>query len=178
MITAIEKLPDGVRPDGITSNDMSIYYLNKDHYSHALVSMINEAESRIRVSMFAISERFRSSDRKKNSVYHALLCAAERGLICQAVLSESGPFAWNRRFNASARDGLNEAGYNVRYARRSQLLHQKQIIIDNNIVVIGSHNIGQSSVIVNRDVSVAIKSKKFYDIAIKEFNICWKAGYK
>ena len=178
MIHAIEKLPDGIRPDGIITDDISIYYLNKDHYSHALVSMINEAESRIRVLMFAMSERFRISDRQKNSVYHALLCAGKRGLTSQVILSETGPFAWNRHFNANARSGLEDAGYNVRYARKSQLLHQKQIIIDNDIAIIGSHNIGQSSVVINRDVSVAIKSKTFHAIAMKEFKICWQEGYK
>jgi phosphatidylserine/phosphatidylglycerophosphate/cardiolipin synthase-like enzyme len=178
MIHAINKLPDGVRPDGVITDDISIYYLHKDHYSHALVSMINEAKSRIRVSMFAMSERFRISDRKKNSVYHALLCAGERGLVAQAVLSETGPFAWNRHFNLSAHDGLTNAGYHVRYARRSELLHQKQIIIDDDIVIIGSHNIGQASVLINRDVSVAIKSKEFHRIAMKEFKLCWQKGYK
>ncbi len=178
MIKVIQELPVNVRPGSVGDSGISIYYLNKDKYSRTVCAVLAAAKKRIRVTMFGVSAQYRKTDRLHNSVYHALVRAAELGVTCQAVLSEYGPYATNKNFNYQASQGLIEAGCKIRWARRSALLHQKQIIVDDHIVIIGSHNIGQSSITRNRDVSVLIDSKDFASIAMKEFQYCWTNGYK
>jgi len=54
-----------------------------------------------------------------------------------------------------------------------RLLHSKLMIIDNKIIVIGSHNYTQSAFTMNQEISIILKAKNGFDRFVSYFDKVW-----
>jgi phosphatidylserine/phosphatidylglycerophosphate/cardiolipin synthase-like enzyme len=86
----------------------------------------------------------------------AIIRAVRRGVKVEAIVNNDGIVSI-----------LNENGVIAKKISAQGLVHAKLMIIDDNIVIIGSHNYTHSAFVVNKEISVA-----FWEIPnIEDYNI-------
>lgn len=165
-------LPEQVRPVQCLLGDQPFYILTGDSWAPAVCSILENAQHRIEIAAYSISTRWPRLKSDKFNPYKRLITAPSRGVRCLGVLAQHKRTAATSRFNRYATEQLESAGWAVRRAPSSRLLHAKLFIVDRRIVVIGSHNIAHAASAVNIDVSIAFDSavaaapfvSLFYDV--------------
>lgn len=80
---------------------------------------------------------------------NSIIRAKQRGVEVKAVV-------WKREIS----DLLNKAGIKAKWIGQSKLLHVKLMIIDDKIVIIGSHNYTKNAFDINFEASVIISDQK------------------
>ena len=70
---------------------------------------------------------------------------------------------------------LNENKVKAKKPESKRLLHSKLMIIDDEIVIIGSHNYTQNAFARNQEISVIIKAKNQLDRFVHYFDSIWRS---
>ncbi len=110
-----------------------------------IVSLISSAESSIYVEMYVLTSY---------DVLDALVSAKERGVEIRVLLEERV----SNGTNDYAYSKLSGCGAQVRWASRSyKLTHSKLIIVDKKKALVGSHNLSNSALNFNREVSLIVE---------------------
>ena len=135
MIQGLTLLPDG-------------------RYYDRLHLHLGQAQRRIYVSMFLMSPRWYD---KTVNLLADFTQASQRGLQCRMVLSAAPLKIGHKRPNQEAAQRLAEAGWLVRVMDRRRTLHEKLILIDEDITIFGSHNLAWSSISSNCELSCCIQ---------------------
>lgn len=68
---------------------------------------------------------------------------------------------------------LQASKINAKKPQSKRLLHSKMMIIDDEILILGSHNYSQSAFTMNQEMSVIIHAKGQLDRYISYFNKVW-----
>ena len=133
--------------------------LLQDHkYYDVLISGISKAKKEI-IGCFFL---FKVSEHKNDlpmSIVNELIAAKKRGVnvfieLEQATTGKGTVYEQNRR----AATLLSEAGIKVRFDAPKTTTHIKAMVIDGRYVYIGSHNLTQSALKYNNELSVMIDS--------------------
>ncbi len=135
----------------------SIELLLNEDYFQVLREEITAAEEEIIVSVFL----FKTSPSRKGRTRRigaALKEAARRGLRVVVLLEKSKQQGLNEDNSKTAAD-LTEAGVRVLYDDLGKTLHTKIVIIDREVVLLGSHNLTESALQYNHEASLRIQSK-------------------
>ena len=134
----------------------------QDHkYPDALLSGIRKAKKEI-IGCFFL---FKVTDAKNNlpmAVVRELIAARKRGVdvsieLEQAATGKGTVYEQNRKAAAL----MTEAGIRVRFDAPKKITHVKAMVIDGRYVFIGSHNLTQSALKFNNELSVMIDSPDF-----------------
>ena len=94
----------------------------------------------------------------------ALVRASRRGVKIQAVVN-----------NDSVVNILNSVGILARHVTLKNLIHAKLMIIDDSVVVIGSHNYTQNAFSVNQEISVILPIDETMRDFFNFFQSLWQA---
>jgi phosphatidylserine/phosphatidylglycerophosphate/cardiolipin synthase-like enzyme len=86
----------------------------------------------------------------------AICSAARRGVHVRALLNIEHSTHPISRINTRTERFLRQAGCEVRMANVGGRTHAKMLIIDKNILVLGSHNFCKSSFSTNAEVSIVV----------------------
>ena len=130
-----------------------------DHkYFDALISGIRKAEKDITGCFFL----FKASEVKSNlpmTIVNELIAARKRGVNISIELEQgaSGKGAVYEQ-NRKAATLMTDAGIKVRFDAPKTITHVKAMVIDRRYVYIGSHNLTQSALKYNNELSVMIDS--------------------
>ena len=89
----------------------------------------------------------------------AIIQAKNRGVEIKAVVNQEGIYKILKSLNI-----------NVKQEKSSQLLHSKIMIIDENIVITGSHNYSQSAFTANTELSVILSEDENIKMYLEFFN--------
>ena len=129
------------------------------------ISLINGARESILIENYIITS---------DEVIDALANASARGVDVRIILEKrvSGGT------NMEAHDALSAAGIQVQWAPFSfKLVHSKLLIIDGQIAVVGSHNLSNSALTGNREISVLLQGSIVSEL-VKLFERDWESpGY-
>jgi len=87
-----------------------------------------------------------------------LLEKIRRGLKCRIILNKEGRGQNLMKINMEASKYLIEAGAKVKFGKTTPINHAKLFIIDDNISILGSHNLSGRSFKINNEVSILINS--------------------
>jgi len=68
---------------------------------------------------------------------------------------------------------LSQLGIKVKKTNSKKTIHTKLIIIDNKIVIIGSHNYTMNAFTINYEVSIIIQNQDFSERLNEYFNNLW-----
>lgn len=128
--------------------------LENGSYGPALISKIHNAKRRILCVffLFKITDSPRSLPR---AVASELIAAQRRGVDVTVILEAGRQSA---RDNRNATRLLAQGGVRVVFAPAGATTHAKAVAIDDRYVIIGSHNLTQSALTRNNELSLLVDS--------------------
>jgi len=130
-----------------------------------IISLLQSANRSIEVEMYTFTN---------SKLANALISAKKRGINVQVLIGETG----------SEDEGtiitlLNAGGIEVKKApSKFKIMHAKLMIVDDAIVLIGSHNWSQNAMFYNRELSVVIQSPSLATQLLEIFNSDWAKSSK
>jgi phosphatidylserine/phosphatidylglycerophosphate/cardiolipin synthase-like enzyme len=142
-----------------------VLLLKDADYFPALVEGIRHARQEIALSVFFFKTMGMGNSQPELVLAH-LLEAARRGVRIEAVV-ESGPDGDNvSRDNRETAKRLQKGGIRVCLDAPDRTTHAKLVVIDRRYLFVGSHNLTQSALKYNHEVSVRIDSPPLAEEAL------------
>ncbi|HRS88190.1 MAG TPA: phospholipase D-like domain-containing protein [Smithellaceae bacterium] len=145
-----------------TGSDVScpvIALKNKDFFP-ALLKAIDEAREEIFISMFS----FRAGVHKRSypdRVLAHLGRAVQRGVKVKVILEDTGKKSDELTLqNRQTKKLLEDQGIFVYGDSPKKTTHTKLIVIDQRLVILGSHNLTQSALKYNNEISLLVENHK------------------
>jgi hypothetical protein len=142
--------------------------ISRKAYLPAVQAALNAATGSVDVAMFQIRVRENSSSRQPvRKLVDALVDAHRRGVRVRVVLDRSARYQDGKRLSGLAADNdsaaqlLQAAGVDVGFGSPGRLMHQKVIIIDDEVVITGSHNWTYHSLTRNTESGELIRSRVY-----------------
>jgi phosphatidylserine/phosphatidylglycerophosphate/cardiolipin synthase-like enzyme len=123
-----------------------------------LKAAIDAAVRVIRLSVFIASAHWKGQQPGQIDLLDTLCRATGRGVEGRAVLAQISQKWCRETPNIGAAERLLEAGWFVRLHRGPRLLHEKTLVIDERLCMVGSHNLSVSSIARNHEISLLIDS--------------------
>ena len=149
----------------------------KDYYP-AVKEALQEADKSIYMVMYQVALRTPDKNSKVYQLVDELIKAYNRGVAVRVILDQNIDFvspshieSWQAKGkNAMCFNILKAADIDVRYDDLTSYAHAKAIVIDNELVVMGSSNWSSSAFDRNTETNVLIKSKELAEDLISYFN--------
>lgn len=142
------------------------------YYSN-LTNMLEAAQTSVSVCMFFIA--LPKPDHPTHILLDALAQKAEGGCTVQVLVDQDGkddPYK-SRLINADAVAFLTAHGVDVKADATDRLMHSKFVVIDDEVVVIGSHNWTAGSFFHYADVSMVISGSQACQFWRTRFDSLW-----
>jgi len=139
------------------SGCQAILLTNKDYLS-ALIKGIDEAQNEIFISIFSFKAGVHKNSYPDRIVGH-LAKAVKRGVDVKVILEATGRL--NDELNTQNRQTgklLEEKGVKVYFDSLRTTTHTKMIVIDQRMLILGSHNFTQSALKYNNEISILLPS--------------------
>jgi phosphatidylserine/phosphatidylglycerophosphate/cardiolipin synthase-like enzyme len=161
---------------GVQVADANVWLLSGDDWAPWFVQQVEQASSSLHLSIYMISDHWRSPEVGKLNLVKSLVNAGLRGLTCRCIIDQ--PHILNRRlpFNTKAARKMQAAGWKIRIMPSGKTLHEKILLLDKQLVVIGSHNISKASAISNFDTSLAVDSAALAEQVYRQFWQRWRVA--
>lgn len=140
--------------------DSDITPLCGQDYLTVAQDLIRNARQSIFLKMYLFSSR----DSFGWGLAKELIEAHRHGVEVEVILDKSGE---GDRKNEMTYNYLKEAGIRVRYDSDEVLTHSKILIVDNEMVIVGSQNWTMAGLSLNNEAGVFIKSKKISEGLLK-----------
>jgi phosphatidylserine/phosphatidylglycerophosphate/cardiolipin synthase-like enzyme len=152
--------------------------LDRDYF-YALIDEINNARSEI-VFCAYLFKTIENADGCPERVMKSLSSAVKRGVRVLALMELNQDSGDLIQTNSETAERLKKAGIGVCPDPRNLVTHTKLVVIDRRYLFIGSHNLTQSALKYNHEVSVWIDSPSMAEEALHYVDsICHeKTGYK
>ncbi len=132
--------------------------LKNQEYFTALTAAIDEAKSEIIMSFFLFKAGVHKNSYPDRLLTH-LVQAVRRGVKVMLILENSGGNDHNLDFaNSQTKHLLEDKGVEIYFDSPRKTTHTKLIVIDQRIVLLGSHNLTQSALKYNNEISILINS--------------------
>jgi phosphatidylserine/phosphatidylglycerophosphate/cardiolipin synthase-like enzyme len=136
---------------------VAILLTNKDYFP-ALIKAIDDAQEEIFMSIFSFKVGVHKNSYPDQVLLH-LSQAAQRGVKVKVILENTG----NRdqkldEQNHRTKKNLEEKGVKVYLDSPKRTTHTKLIVIDQKIVLLGSHNLTSAALKYNNEVSVLLEN--------------------
>jgi len=159
VLTILVVTPLSVSVQAADKGSQGKVTLLQDHkYYDALISGIRKAKKEINGCFFL----FKISDHKNDqpmAIARELIAAHKRGVAVsieleQATTGKGTVYEQNRK----AASLLSDAGIKVRFDAPKTTTHVKAMVIDGRYVYLGSHNLTQSALKYNNELSIMVES--------------------
>lgn len=154
----------------------NIHLLTGDDWAPWFVNAVDQAVSSVHLSIYLLSDHWRSPEVGKLDLVNTLAQASVRGLNCRCINDQ--PHVVNRqlKYNIKAASKLQASGWKIRVMPDKKTLHEKILLLDKQIAVIGSHNISKASAISNFDTSLAVESALLAERLYRQFWERWRVA--
>lgn len=152
------RVKKGESRKAIAFPNSSITVLVDRYYLPALKDAIDKAKKEITLSFFHFKTKG-SKDSYPDVIMMSLITASKRG-VKVLVLLEQGrdPAEGNTQENMQTMERLRKMGVIVYLDSPSTTTHTKMAVMDGKYTFIGSHNLTQSALKYNNEISVMIES--------------------
>lgn len=154
---------------------------DRDYFDYLGVA-IRRARKQIVAVQFVVDARPSADvDREVRSICHRLGEAAWRGTQVRVLLNRFFTGSPRLDVNGVAGRFLRRLGVDVRSYRapagsRRDEIHSKYVVIDDRVVVVGSHNWTPGAFGSNHEISVAVESKDLALSLVQTFDFAWENG--
>lgn len=160
--------------ESIKEASVNMWLLTGDDWSSWFESAIDEATTSLHLSIYMISSHWRAPELNRVNLIRTLENAALRGLNCRGIIDQPNISGRREPFNVKAAQKLTAAGWKIRVMPDARTLHEKTLLIDKRLSVIGSHNISKASVVSNYDTSLAVDSPALAERLYRQFWERWR----
>lgn len=150
--------------------------LPDNDYYPTIMTLLEQAQNSIDVCMFFIAKG--NEDHPTSKLLDLIVQKKEQGVEVRILVDkdrEDDPYG-SRIINSRAAKFLAEQGVDVRADQTDVLLHSKFVILDNNIVVIGSHNWTAGSYFEYKDLSFVFEGTELVARLKSRFQLLWDNG--
>lgn len=89
-----------------------------------------------------------------------MLDAPKRNKLCRMVMTGASPLTPQAAANLANGEAMHRAGWEVRQAPRTPMLHSKVWLFGERFAVIGSHNLTEAALSRNREASVITDAQR------------------
>jgi len=142
-------------------------------YFIELLEAIKKAKFSVDVMQYQWNFYIGKPDNPVQILNQTLLQKLRRGLKSRILLNKEGRAQQLTVINMKASKYLSEAGARVKFGRTFPITHAKLWLIDDDITLVGSHNLSGRAFTVNNEVSVLIKSKAVAMEFRRYFDVLW-----
>jgi phosphatidylserine/phosphatidylglycerophosphate/cardiolipin synthase-like enzyme len=157
--------PEGKTPSYAPGAGCGIRLLKDRDYFPALLEGIDHARQEIVLSVFFFKTTG-GADSQPEKVLDRLREAVRRGVRVEAVIERGQEGDNVSRDNADTAERLMRGGIRVCFDAPDRTTHAKLVVIDRRVLLVGSHNLTQSALKYNHEVSVWIDSPALADEAL------------
>ncbi len=133
-----------------------ITLLKDEEFGTALMNAIQGADKEILITTYKMGYRQLSSTRRVNAIVEGLGGAVKRSVKVCCILNMDNEKGLLGRINNLAAQLLREKGIRIKTGTPGRTFHAKLIIIDGAIAFVGSHNLSESSLCRNFEISLMI----------------------
>jgi len=163
-------------PQALPAEDVQL--VTDGQYFEMAKKMIQEAKASIRVMMFEMGYYEKHPNTPSNLLIRELIGAQKRGVKVEVILEiREGDDRTTKR-NRETGKILSEGGVEVTFDPLSKTMHAKLMMVDGELILIGSTNWVFSSLTNNHEVSVLIRSKELAKELMDYFNKVKATGSK
>ncbi|MDT8446725.1 MAG: phospholipase D-like domain-containing protein [bacterium] len=124
-------------------------------FAPALIRQIHSAQSRVVLATYVF--RLRPKGRTAE-LAHELAAARKRGVKVEVFLEETGKNDSLDRSNRQAAKWLKARGILVHFDRPERRSHAKVAVVDGEYCFVGSHNLTESALRYNHEMSLLVRS--------------------
>ncbi|MDD5476314.1 MAG: phospholipase D-like domain-containing protein, partial [Syntrophales bacterium] len=131
----------------------TVQFLENERYFKVLVDTFEKAREEIILAFFLFKTNGHSSN-YPDRILESLARAARRGVSVRVLLEKTNDEnSFIDKANAETAERLRSAGIPVEFDRSSTRTHVKMIVVDREILFVGSHNMTNSGLKYNNEVS-------------------------
>jgi phosphatidylserine/phosphatidylglycerophosphate/cardiolipin synthase-like enzyme len=145
-----------------------------DQYFPAIIDLIRNAKRSIDVLQYTWSWRQWERNNCITQITTEVMRAKQRGVTVRVVFNIESQNHAITHANQRTLKKIGSVGVESKTTRTTPTLHAKLIIVDNELVLLGSHNLSGRSLLSNYETSVIIRSVEVAKIYKDYFNIIWK----
>ena len=138
-----------------------------------LPRLLGEAKSTIDVIQYQWKWYKYKPDSSVSKLSRAVLDAARRGVKVRILLNKENPGNPLTSINLESKQYLDEAGCQVKFGPSFPATHAKLWLIDDELVVLGSHNLSERACLYNDETSVLIQSGQVLAYFRNYFDLIW-----
>jgi phosphatidylserine/phosphatidylglycerophosphate/cardiolipin synthase-like enzyme len=160
--------------DNIITTDCHVTLLKDTNYFPVILDMIVKAQSEIVMSFFLFKTNGYRNSYPDTFLKH-LIEAAQRGVKVRVILEkEKGPNSTLNENNRATAIRLRKGGVHVCFDSPFTTNHTKVIVIDRRYICLGSHNLTNSALKYNHEISVLIDSPPMAEKTLHYINSLYK----
>lgn len=163
-----------VAPPSWIEPGVRVTLLTGDDWAPWLEWAIREARESIYLSIYMISHHWRDPTTGKLDMTATLAAAGARGLNCRGIIDQPNVQGRKEPYNIKAARQLEASGWIMRKVPDRRTLHEKVMIIDKRLCLVGSHNISKASATSNYDCSLALESTVTAKVLERHFWDIWR----
>ena len=159
LITAVGFLATASEKSGKNSSVVyqTVMLANEDYFP-VLLEAIDKAQNEIMISIFS----FKAGEHKNSypdRILNNLAKAVKRGVKVIVILERTGNKSDELDIqNRQTGRLLAEKGVNVFFDSPRKTTHTKLVVIDQRLLILGSHNFTQSALKYNNEISILLES--------------------
>jgi len=142
-------------------------------YPKVIVPLLNSASHKIDVIMYEWKWYTHESAGGVEKFNLAFQAAARRGVKVRVLLNIESMGHAITKINTRTEQYLRMAGCEVKFGQIGIATHAKLIMIDDRILVLGSHNISKGSFSRNQEASIVVEGGEAIRAYLDYFKLLW-----
>jgi len=151
----------------------SIVPMNNREFVPVLVDMINNSQKNIKVLIYTARYYEKYENSINDKIYNALIDATNRGVDVEIIIDVSTWNKGNTEKNIVFTDWIKEQSkgkIRILYDPGIATSHNKIVLIDGYISIVGSMNWSYYALEINKEASVAVFSKPVYNEFLRYYD--------
>lgn len=129
-------------------------------FRQALLREIQMAKKEILIASFKCSYRKTGKARHLDAIIEELVRAEKRGVKIQIILNRAEADQTLKMINLRAMRAMEDKGLLVGWTKPGRRWHGKAVVVDRMLTIIGSHNLSETSLSQNGEISILIEDKE------------------
>lgn len=143
------------------------------HYPKKVIPLIDAAQNKIEILMYEWKWYGHESAGGVQKLNLALVAAARRGVKIRALLNIESMGHAITKINGRTLSFLQQYGIEAKMGQFGGVIHAKMMLIDDDYLILGSHNYTKSAFSRNQEASIIVKGRTEIKPYIDYFKDIW-----